>query len=295
MSHLDFNQGVFYPRGGLYEVVKAMESIGRKYGAQFRYSSPVARILVKDGTASGVELEGGEQIEADIVISNADYAHTELALLSESLREHVPAYYESRTWAPSALLLYMGVNKKLESLQHHTLIFSENWKENFGQIFDTPQWPDDPSLYICAPSKNDPSVAPEGKENVFVLVPIASGLEYTDDQLSKYSDKIIRTIEEVTGESFANDILFKEHFCVKDFASLYNSYKGTALGLAHTLPQTALFRPNNIHKKVKGLYFVGAGTNPGIGMPMCLISAELVYKRVKGIKTSAALTPEEIK
>jgi phytoene desaturase len=190
--------------------------------------------------------------------------------------------------------MYMGVNKKLSELQHHSLIFSENWKENFAQIFDSPQWPTDPSLYICVPSKTDPTVAPDGKENVFVLVPIASGLEYTNAQMAEYGDRVIRTIEEVTGESFAQDILFKEFFCVKDFASVYNSYKGTALGLAHTLPQTALFRPNNVHKKVKGLYFVGAGTNPGIGMPMCLISAELVYKRVKGIITSSALLPSDI-
>lgn len=290
MSHLDFNQGVFYPKGGIYEVVKAMAAIGRKHGAEYRYNAPVAQILVCDGAACGVELEGGERIEADIVISNADYAHTELALLPEALREHTASYYESRTWAPSALLLYMGVNKKLDKLQHHTLIFSQDWEENFAQIFDRPEWPTDPSLYICVPSRTDAAVAPEGKENVFVLVPIAPGLSYTEHELVAYGDKVIRTIEEVTGETFADDILFKQHFCAQDFASLYNSYKGTALGLAHTLPQTALFRPNNVHKKVQGLYFVGAGTNPGIGVPMCLISAELVYKRVKGIKTSGPLS-----
>jgi phytoene desaturase len=278
----------------VYEVVKAIEKIGQKNGATFRYNAGVKEIIIENSQARGVVLESGERIEADIVISNADYAHTELALLPQELREHSPSYYESRTWAPSALLMYMGVNKKLSSLQHHSLIFSEDWKENFAQIFDHPQWPSDPSLYICVPSKTDDSVAPVDKENLLVLVPIASGLEYTQNELEAYSDKIIQTIEEVSGETFSKDILFKELFCVKDFASTYNSYKGTALGLAHTLPQTALFRPNNIHKKVKGLYFVGAGTNPGIGMPMCLISAELVYKRVKGIKTSSALTVGEL-
>ncbi len=294
MSHIDFNQGVFYPKGGLFEVVKAFEAIGKKLGATFRYHAPVKEILVEHGMTKGVLLENGERIEADIVISNADYAHTELNLLPKELREHSESYYASRTWAPSALLMYMGINKNLKNLQHHTLLFSKDWKENFAEIFDAPQWPKDPSLYICAPSKNDPTVAPEGKENVFVLVPIASGLPYTQDDLDAYGKKIIHTIESVTGESFEKDILFTEYFCVKDFEETYNSFHGTALGLAHTLSQTALFRPNNVHKHVKGLYFVGAGTNPGIGMPMCLISAELVYKRVKGIKTSSALRSTDL-
>lgn len=294
MSHIDFMQGVFYPKGGMYEVVKAIESIGRKNGAEYRYKAPVKEIVVDNGLAKGVLLENGEFIEADIVISNADSAHTELNLLSKESREHSSEYYESRTWAPSALLLYMGVNKKLTKLQHHSLIFCKDWEKNFAQIFDNPEWPQDPSLYVCVPSKTDTTVAPNGKENIFVLVPVAAGLDYTEQELHAYGEKIISTIEDVTGESFSKDILFKEFFSVKDFASVYNSYKGTALGLAHTLKQTALFRPNNISKKVKGLYFVGAGTNPGIGMPMCLISAELVFKRVKEIKTSHPLNSEDI-
>lgn len=295
MSHLDFNQGVFYPKGGMHEVVKGIEAAAKKMGAEFRYGTGVQKININgEGEATGVTLENGEAINAEIVISNADYAHTEMELLPKAWSGLTKKYFEKRTWAPSALLMYIGVNKKLPAIKHHTLIFSKDWEKNFGQIFDSPEWPSDPSLYICAPSQTDKSVAPEGKENIFTLIPIAAGLEYTQKQLEAYGDKVINTIEKVTGETFKEDIEFTEYFCVKDFEKTYNSFRGTALGLAHTLPQTALFRPNNTHKKVKNLFFVGAGTNPGIGMPMCLISAELAYKRIHGIKTAGPLKPEEL-
>lgn len=293
MNHIDFNMGVFYPEGGIYEIPKSLERIALKNGATIRTSSPVAKILVDDKTSKtkGVQLASGETIEADIVISNADMHHTETFLLDVKYQERNEKSWDKKVMAPSAFMLYLGINKKIPELLHHTLLFSKDWETNFKQIFDTPMFPTDPSLYICSPSKNDPSVAPEGMENVFVLVPIASGLDYTDSDLEVYKEKILDTIaKELKLDNFKESIIFSRTFCVKDFYSMYNAYKGTALGLAHTLTQTALFRPNNYSKKVKNLYYAGAGTNPGIGVPICLISGELVYKRIERIKNSHPLT-----
>jgi phytoene desaturase len=290
MSHIDFNMGVFYPQGGLYEVTKSLESVAKKNGAKFKVNSAVKQIVVHDGKADGVILENGKKLNADIVISNADIYHTESKLLAPEHREKSEKYWKSRTLAPSALMMYLGVKGKYKNLKHHNLLFAKDWKHNFGQIFDQPAWPDDPSLYVCAPSKTDPTVAPKDHENMFVLVPIAPGLKYTQKQLDKYADKVLETMEtEMKLPKLRENIVFKELFSIKEFKERYNSQDGTALGLAHTLKQTAIFRPNNISKKVKDLYYVGAGTNPGIGMPITLISAELMYKRILGDKTSGPL------
>ena len=290
MSHIDFNMGVFYPQGGLYKITEALQNVATKHGAKFKVNSTVKQILVHEGRADGVVLENGKTLKADIVISNADIHHTESKLLAPEHREYSDKYWQSRTLAPSALIMYLGVKGKYKNLKHHNLLFSKDWKHNFAQIFDQPAWPDDPSLYVCAPSKTDPSVAPYNHENMFVLVPIAPGLTYTQRQLDKYAEKVLETMErEMKLPDLRKNIVFKELFSVKEFKERYNSQDGTALGLAHTLKQTAIFRPNNISKKVKDLYYVGAGTNPGIGMPITLISAELMYKRLNGDKTSGPL------
>lgn len=295
MSHIDFNMGVYYPRGGVYEITKALKRIAEKNGARFEVNSPVEQILVKDGKAIGVNVKGQGSRMADIVISNADIHHTEQVLLAPEHRTKSERYWRKRTLAPSALIMYLGVKGKISSLTHHNLLFSKDWKRNFAEIFDTPKWPTDPSLYICNPSKTDSSVAPKGYENLFVLVPIASGLEYTDSELEKYADTILQTMEkEMDIPDLRKNIVYKKLFSVKDFSERYNSLHGTALGLAHTLKQTAVFRPNNISKKVKDLYYVGAGTNPGIGMPITLISAELMYKRLIDDKTAGPLTPKQL-
>jgi phytoene desaturase len=290
MSHIDFNMGVFYPQGGLYKITEALESIAKKNGAKFKVKSGVKQILVHGGKADGVVLDDGKKLMADIIISNADIHHTETKLLPPEHRERTEKYWSKRTLAPSALIMYLGVKGEYKNLKHHNLLFAKDWKHNFAQIFDRPAWPDDPSLYVCAPSKTDKSVAPAGHENMFVLVPIAPGLKYTEKQLEKYADKVLETMEsEMKLPNLRENIVFKELFSVKDFKQRYNSQDGTALGLAHTLKQTAIFRPNNVSKKVDSLYYVGAGTNPGIGMPITLISAELMYKRLIGEKTSGPL------
>lgn len=284
MNHVDFDLGVWYPDKGIYELPRAISQIAEKYGTQIHLNSGVAKIIIENKKAVGVMLDSGEEIRADMVISNADMHYTEQTLLGEENSDRKDSYWRKKKMAPSALILYLGVDKKFESLSHHNLLFSKDWDLNFKQIFDSPIFPEDPSIYVCAPSKTDTSVAPEGKENLFVLVPIASGLEYDDTKLNGWADTVLQILEKHMGmDGLREHIEYKKIYCVKDFEKDYNSYRGSALGLAHTLTQSALWRPNNISKKVKDLYFVGANTNPGIGMPICVISAETVYKRIMGI------------
>ena len=283
MSHVDFVQGVYYPMGGFGSLVNAMVTIGRQAGATYRTDTPVARILASNGQATGVVLESGETIQADIVISNTDPYHTETKLLAPKERSYSDRYWAKRTLAPSALLIYLGVEGRVPELTHHNLRFSRDWRHNFKQIFDEPAWPDNPSIYISAASVTDPTVAPKNHENLMILVPIAAKLNYTEAELESYSEKVITLLaHEFKIPDLGSRIVVKELFSVKDFESRYNAQGGTALGLAHTLFQTAVFRTDTVSKKLSNLYYVGASTNPGIGVPICLISAELVYKRLIG-------------
>jgi phytoene desaturase len=290
MNHIDFNMGVFYPQGGMYKITEALVNIAKKNGVNLVSGNGVKQIIVEQGKAVGVELESREIVKADIVVSNADMTHTEMNLLPAENRQYDEKYWDKKVLAPSALIMYLGIKGKVDSLVHHNLLFSQDWRTNFKQIFDDPMWPEDPSLYVCAPSKTDPSVAPAEDENLFVLVPIAAGLEYTEEQLQAYADKVLAIMQEEMNITDLKDrIIYKRLYSVKDFQQDYNAYKGTALGLAHTINQTAIFRPNNYSKKVKNLYYVGAGTNPGIGVPIQLISAEMVYKRIAKIKQDSPL------
>lgn len=291
LSYVDLGQGVFYPMGGIGKVIEAIVRIGEKHGVRYHCTAPVEKIETKEGKACGIRLASGEFVHADIVISNADLFHTNMHLLSETDREHDEAYWEKKVMAPSAFILYLGTKKKFPSVTHHNLVFSKDWEENFKDIFDVPVLPKDPSFYVCAPSVTDASVAPEGNENLFVLVPIASGLSLNEQELDAYEEKILSTMETEMGmEGLRSSIVYRRRFAVNDFAQRYNSYRGSGLGLSHTMMQTAIFRPNTYSKRVKDLYFVGADTNPGIGMPMCLVSAQLVYKRLIGDTSDHPLT-----
>ena len=281
MNYVDFELGVWYPDGGIWKLPDAMEKIAVKNGVKILKNSPVEEIVIENNIATGVILADQTTLHADIVISNADIEYTDRHLLKPPHQQHSEKYWESRMLAPSAFILYLGISGKIPTLEHHNLVFSKDWNKGFDQIFRKPQWPEDPSFYISVPSKTDASVAPENCENLFILVPIAPGLTYDDAFEKKYAEKILTEIETYTGVTdIRSRVLFQKTYSVKDFISDYNAHKGTALGLAHTLGQTALFRPNNIHKKINNLFFVGASTNPGIGMPMCIISAELAYKRI---------------
>jgi phytoene desaturase len=280
MSHIDFTLGVFYPMGGIYEIVKALEKLCKENGVTLKTNQEVLEILTENKQAKQVRTKT-KTYDADIVISNADYPFTETQLLPKESQTYPESYWKKKTVAPSAFLLYLGVKGKIKNLQHHNLFFANNWEEHFEQIFKDPQWPDKPSYYVCAPSKTDPSMAPKGDENIFVLVPVPSGLEDTDKVRNAYANKVLKHLEGLLGEKFVDRIVVKRIFSHRDFTERYNAYKGTALGLAHTLTQTALFRPRIKSKKLQNMYYVGQYTQPGIGMPMCLISAEIVTKEVQ--------------
>jgi phytoene desaturase len=285
MSHVDFNLGVYYPEGGLGGVVDGIAELARELGVTFRPGEPVAQIRGREG-AFAVDAGDDAVYLADHVVSDADYRHTEQELLAPEKRQYDETYWESRTYAPSAFLMYLGVEGDVDPLAHHTLVLPTDWERHFEEIFDDPTWPEDPAYYLCVPSKTDDAVAPEGHSNLFALVPVAPGLDDTPEIRRQYRDLVLDDVAEHTGVDLRGRIVVEELFSVEDFADRYNATRGTALGLAHTLRQTALFRPPHASRAVDGLYFTGSYTTPGIGVPMCLISglltAETMAARIGG-------------
>lgn len=284
MNYIDFEMGVFYTKGGIYTIINSLVSLNNKYGATLRTNTPVQRIAITNGVATGVILANNEVIDADIVVSNADLWFTENHLITEAkYRTYPESFWEQAVMGPSAFIMYLGLNTTVENLTHHNLRFGKDWKKNFSEIFDDPQLPIDPSYYVCKPTHTDDNVAPEGTDILFVLVPIPAGLTPTMEQKQEYRDKVIGLMKkDLQLPELETMIVYERSYWGDDFGRDYNAYKGTALGMAHTLKQT-LLRPGNKSKKVKNLLYVGAGTNPGIGMPICLISGELAYKRIENI------------
>ncbi len=279
MSHIDFHMGVFYPMGGMYEVIKGLITLCKDNEVIIKTKESVEQIIVENGKAIGV-ISNKKLLRADIVLANADYHHVETQLLTKEWQTYSESYWKKKTLAPSTFLMYLGIKGRVQNLSHHNLFFANDWRAHFDEIFKNPSWPKKPSYYVCAPSKSDSSVAPKDSENIFFLTPIASGLKDTDVQREKYAKQVLSDLEKQIDERFQDRIVVKRIFTQRDFQGRYNAYKGTALGLAHTLFQTAFFRPQNKSKKVSNLYFVGQYTQPGIGMPICLISAELVANRI---------------
>jgi len=281
MSHVDFNQWVFYPQWGIHQIPRALHQIALDEWVQFQFNAEVEKIMVEDKKVTWVLIDAKE-VKADIIISNADMRHTETQLLEVSQQTYPASYWDKQVISPSGFILYLWVDGELPQLKHHTLVFSDDWRWGFDQIFKDPQRPSDPNYYICNPSKTDSNVAPEGKENLFVLVPIAPWLDSTPESLEVYKDKILADIAHNCDiPNFQERIEVSQIFSLPQFEQYYNAYKGTALWLAHTFFQSALRRPQNYSKKVKWLYYAGWYTTPGIGMPMCLISAMMVADRVE--------------
>ncbi|PWL37349.1 phytoene desaturase [Flagellimonas aquimarina] len=274
MNFADFGLGTWHPKGGMYEIIKAMKNLAEELGVKFHTNSPVDKILVSDGKVSGIS-SIGKKLEADIVISGADYHHSEM-LLEKNYRQYSETYWDKKTYAPSSLLFYVGFSRKLENIEHHNLFFDTDFEKHAQEIYDNPQWPSNPLFYANFPSVTDSSMAPKDHETGFFLVPIAPGLEDTPQLRSQYFDIIIDRFEKRTGQSVKNSIIFKDSFCVNDFIEQYNSYKGNAYGMANTLRQTAFLRPNLKSSKVKNLFFTGQLTVPGPGVPPSLISGKLV-------------------
>jgi len=283
MNHVDFKLGVWYPAdGGISRVVDALVALGKGYGVEYRYDSEVTRLEIEGKRIKRVHM-GDDSIEPDIVVVNADYPHSELDLIDKKHQTYDEEYWDKRVMAPSALVLYIGLDKKLPKLLHHNLFLTEDWDKGFESVFDPKKarWPETPSYYINVTSKTDPTVAPEGGETIFVLVPLAPDLVDTPEIREKYYRKLVGHMETLAGEPILGHEVVKRIYCVNDYREDYNAYKGTALGLTHTLMQTALFRPSHKSRKVDNLYYTGHYTHPGIGMPMCLISSQVLVKTIE--------------
>ena len=274
MNFADFGLGTWHPKGGMYQIILGMKSLALELGVIIRTDSPVDKIIVREGKATGI-LVNSETIDADMVLSGADYHHTE-TLLDSSYRQYSEKYWQRKTFAPSSLLFFIGFDKKLENIEHHNLFFDTDFSEHASEIYDNPKWPTRPLFYANFPSVTDKSMAPGNKENAFFLIPIAPGLEDTPELREQYFDIVLKRFQERTGQSVENNIIFKKSFCVNDFKEQYNSYKGNAYGMANTLLQTAFLRPGLKSKKINNLFFTGQLTVPGPGVPPSLISGKLV-------------------
>lgn len=296
MSHLDFRSGVYYPRRGMMELVSSMERLGESLGVRLHYNSPVKRIVLEGNQATGVELMNGERIAADLVISAADIRHTESRLLPSAFRSYPEKYWQKRQPGPGALLVSLGIKGKLSNLHHHNLYFVKNWRENFAAIYETGTVPEHASLYVCNPSKTDPSLAPPGHENLFVLLPLPAGVTLTPQQEAACVKKIVKILTEMSGESdLPKRIVSRLIYGPEQFGEQFNAWQYNAFGgESHLLRQSVIFRTRNRSKKIPNLYYVGAGTLPGIGLPMCLISAQLTYKRITGNHRRGPLMKEDI-
>jgi phytoene desaturase len=279
MNFADFGLGTWHPKNGMYSVILAMEKLAVELGVTIHTNSNIEKIVVENGTAKAI-IVNGKTIEAEIILSGADYHHSE-SLLDKKYRAYSEKYWNNRTFAPSSLLFYVGFDKKIENVEHHSLFFDVDFDIHAAAIYDTPKWPEEPLFYASFPSKTDVSSAPSGKEAGIFLIPLAPGLNDTLELRETYFEKIITRFENLTHQSIKNNIIFKESFCVNDFIKDYNSYKGNAYGLANTLLQTAFLRPKLKSKKVKNLFFTGQLTVPGPGVPPALISGKLVSELIK--------------
>lgn len=278
MNFADFGLGTWHPDKGMYSVVEGMVKLAKELGVTFHLNETVEEITVENKKAVGI-VSNGKKHSADVIISGADYHHSE-TLLKPQYRAYSEAYWDKKTFAPSSLLFFIGMDKKVKNVSHHTLFFDVDFDAHAADIYDHPKWPKEPLFYANFPSITDASMAPEGKEACFLLIPIAPGLEDTEELRQKYFDIVIDRLETLTDQSIRDSILFTESFCVNDFVEQYNSYKGNAYGMANTLLQTAFLRPKLKSKKVENLYFTGQLTVPGPGVPPSLISGKLVANLV---------------
>ncbi|SHJ32521.1 phytoene desaturase [Arenibacter nanhaiticus] len=278
MNYADFGLGTWHPKGGMYQIINAMSSLAVELGVDIHTNSPAEKILVTDGKATGITV-ATQNIAADIVVSGADYHHSE-SLLAPQYRQYSEAYWEKKVFAPSSLLFYVAFDKKLKNVSHHNLFFDTSFEEHAKEIYDSPQWPKAPLFYANFPSITDDSMAPVGYETGFFLIPIAPGLKDTPALRNQYFNIILKRFEKLTDQKVSANILFKEDFCIDDFIEQYNSYKGNAYGMANTLMQTAFLRPKLKSKKVANLFFTGQLTVPGPGVPPALISGKLVSELI---------------
>lgn len=279
MNHADLSLGTWYPMGGMHKIVEGMVEVAKEQGVEFELNTEVEKIVVEQGKAKKV-IAGGKEFEADIVVANSDYQHTDQVLLEKNWRSYTPKYWDKRTMSPSSLLFYLGMDKRIEEIKHHNLFFDEDFQLHAEEIYSDPKWPSKPLFYVSSTSKTDPSVAPHGQENVFILIPLAPGLEDSEEMREKYYHIVMDRLEKITNQNVRDHVILKRSYAMSDFEKDYHSFKGNAYGLANTLLQTAFFKPKLKSKKVKNLYYTGQLTVPGPGVPPSLISGQVVAREV---------------
>ena len=285
MAYSAIKQGTYYPIGGFNKAVGGLIKLCKDLGVDFLINEEVTKINIENKKAVSITTNKQESISTNFVIASSDYAYVEKSLIDPQYRNYSEKYWEKKTFSPSSLIFYLGVNKKMNRLTHHNLFFDEDIEQFTKEIYKFKSWPKKPLFYVCCPSKSDQSVAPEAKENIFILMPIPIGVEDTKELREKYFKIIISRLEIYCSQKIISNIEYKKSYCIKDFQSDYNSYKGNAYGLANTLSQTANLKPKIINKKISNLFYTGQLTVPGPGVPPSLISGKIVAEHIiKSIK-----------
>jgi phytoene desaturase len=288
MNYSDMVQGTWYPKGGMYKVVEAMEKLAREKGVKFIYNAEVESLKMEQNRIVSVKTRN-ETYTPDFIVASGDYHHIEQQLLPETHRKYSKKYWDTRVLSPSSLIFYMGFDTRIPKLDHHTLLFDEDFEGHAKSIYSDPKWPEKPSIYISCTSKTDATVAPEGHENVFVLIPVAPGLTDTDEIRQKYLDEVMQRLERYTGQKLKEHLVFMRSYAHRDFENDYHAYKGNAYGLANTLMQTAFLKPSMRNKKVKNLLYAGQLTVPGPGVPPAIISGQIVADEIYKLSKSKYL------
>lgn len=279
MNYAGLKQGTFYPMGGFGKVIDAMKSVAEKQGVQMHTSSDIQHLEVVNQRISHIEFNKGS-MALDAAVGAADYNHIEQKLLPKEFRNYADTYWDKKKFAPSCLLFYLGINKRIDKLEHHNLFFDANFEQHTKEIYETKVWPENPLFYVCCPSKTDPEVAPSGMENVFVLMPLTAGIEDNEQLREKYFEMLLKRIEKFTGDSIKDHVIFRKSYCIHDFEKDYNAFKGNAYGLANTLSQTANLRPSIRNRQVKNLFYAGQLTVPGPGVPPSVISGQVAANQL---------------
>lgn len=279
MNYADIKLGTWYPDGGMYKIAEAFYKIALEQGVKFEFNTEVTGFEYENNKIARVK-SSAKTYHCDTVIANADYHHVDQKLLSPEFKNYNASYWESRKMAPSSLLIFLGLNKQVDKLDHHNLFFDADFTKHAHEIYKDASWPSDPLFYVCCPSKSDSTVAPSGKENVFILMPLAPGLEDNQESRDKYYEIILKRLSAHTGEDIFSMVDSKTYFGVNDFINTYNSFKGNAYGLANTLSQTAILKPSLKSKKLSNLYFTGQLTTPGPGLPPSIISGQVVAQEI---------------
>ncbi|KQK25557.1 phytoene dehydrogenase [Chryseobacterium aquaticum] len=275
MNYGGYKLGTWYPMGGFSKIIDGMADVAKEQGVHFHVNSNIDSIKINKNKATAVSVNG-KDIEFDSVIASSDYHHTENSLIAKEYRNYSEDYWKKRTFAPSCLIYYLGFKEKIPNLKHHTLFFENDLDLHTTEIYDDKKWPTKPLFYVCCPSKTDENVAPENCENVFLLMPVATGLNDSEDVREKYFKEMIDRLEKHTRSTdLESKLEYKKSYCIKDFKEDYNAYEGNAYGLANTLSQTAVLKPSLKNKKVNNLFYTGQLTVPGPGVPPSIISGKI--------------------